>query len=286
MTNIISRHISPIIFCALTLCCACTDDDLPAVEQELVVEGWIDSNGFPIVMLTRSIPVSTEYQPLDDLSKYMERWARVAVSDGEREVVMVGKFDLNYFPPYIYTTSEMRGEAGKTYHLTVDCADGSHAEAVTTIPAPVPIDSISQERVEGSDTLRQLYAFVTDDRAEMRFYKVFVHVRNRDKGYLSAYLGITNSSLLPGDGRIAVNQGRINLDKDFTPYFAVGDTVTVKLAHISEPTYGFWRSFEDMGALSRNPLFPVTDNLPSNVNGAIGYWFGYGSSVRVVTVGK
>lgn len=279
------RLIDMLTVVLLALCCACTAAEEPAVAQEIVVEGWIDHGGFPMVTLTRSIPISNEYQPVDDLSKYMERWARVAISDGEREVVMIGKYTRDNFPPYIYTTSDMRGEAGKTYRLTVDCADGTHAEAVTTIPEPVDIDSIRQEYVSGRDTLRQLYAFITDPHEDMRYYKVFVHVMGQDKGYMSAYLGITNSSLLADDGKIAVNQGRINLRNDFSPYFVVGDTVAVKLARIDETAYNFWRGFEDITALSRNPLFPATDNMPSNVTGALGYWFGYGSCVRQVVVG-
>lgn len=268
----------------LALCCACSSDDEPPVSQELVVEGWIDSGDFPIVMLTKSIPISSEYQPLDNLENYIERWARVAISDGEREVVMIGKYDREFFPPYIYTTGEMRGVAGRTYRLTVDCSDGTHAEAVTTIPQPAAIDSIRQERVPDTDTLRQVYAFVTDKRTETKYYKVFTHVMSRDKGYMQSYLGITNSDILPDKGKIAVNQGRINLEKDFTPYFTVGDTVIVKLSCIDETAYNFWRSFEDMTSLSRNPLFPMTENMPSNVNGALGYWFGYGSCVERVII--
>lgn len=49
-------------------------------------------------------------------------------------------------------------------------------------------------------------------------------------GWMSAYLGITTSALLPAGGRMPVNRGRVNLEKEFTPFFAVGDTVLVKLA--------------------------------------------------------
>ena len=37
-----------------------------------------------------------------------------------------------------------------------------------------------------------------------------------------------------------------------------------------------------MTILSRNPLFPVAKNLQSNMTGALGYWFGYGSSFYYV----
>ena len=263
---------------------SCEADKGSNATPGLVVEGWIDNGRFPVVILTRTVPITGEYQPIDNLTDYAERWATVRVSDGKREVTLIATYDEKYFPPYVYTTSEMRGETGKTYRLTVDCTDGSHAEAVTSIPASVPIDSFELKNVGEADTLRQLYGFITDTRDSMRYYKLFTHVTGDDYGYLSSYLGIVSSDLLPADGRVAVNQGRINLRKDFTPYFAIGDTVLVKLACMDAPAYKFWREFEDILTLSRNPLFPVTNNMSSNVSGALGYWFGYGSTFYTVTV--
>lgn len=279
------RHIITLIATTLTaLLCSCDTDIEYTAPQALVVEGWIDSGDFPVVTLTRSISITSDYQPLDSLEKYMEQWAKVTIDDGERKEVMMGKYDRNYFPPYIYTTSYMRGEPGRTYRLTVDCTDGTHAEAVTTIPRPIGIDSTAIEPVAGNDTLRQLSIFVDDPRTETRYYKVFVHAKNKDKGYRPAYMGLTDSHMLPDDGRISVSQGRTNIVEDFTPNFAVGDTVLVKLAHVDKTAYDFWRSFEDLSDLSRNPFFPMTDNLPSNMHGALGYWFGYGCDKKWVII--
>lgn len=275
-----------IIATIIALLSACTVDYDTDSHSDIVVEGWIDSGGFPVVMLTRSIPISTEYQSLDSLDNYIERWATVNVSNGERNVTLIGTYNNNYYPPYIYTTTDMRGEVGKTYSLTVDCADGTHAEAITTVPEPVRIDSFKQARVETSDTLRQLYGFITDKHIDTKYYKLFTHVQGYKYGYMSSYLGITNSDILPSDGKIAVNKGRINMEKNFTPYFAVGDVVMVKLARIDDAAYQFWRDFEDMTTLSRNPLFPVTNNMHSNIKGGLGYWFGYGSSSYIVKISK
>lgn len=40
-----------------------------------------------------------------------------------------------------------------------------------------------------------------------------------------------------------------------------------------------------MTTLSRNLLFPVTNNLHSNIDGGLGYWFGYGACFATLTVG-
>ena len=79
------------------------------------------------------------------------------------------------------------------------------------------------------------------------------------------------------EGRISVKRGRDNLQKDFTPFFKENEIVRVKFSSLGEEGYAFWRSFEDMAALSRIPLMPVNSNLKSNVQGTLGYWLGYGS---------
>ena len=55
------------------------------------------------------------------------------------------------------------------------------------------------------------------------------------------------------EGRISVKRGRDNLQKDFTPFFKENEIVRVKFSSLGEEGYAFWRSFEDMAALSRIP---------------------------------
>lgn len=271
---------------------ACSELDEATAPSELVVEGWIDAGEFPIVKLTSTISLTYDGIDVDDLSQYVDKWARVSLSDGEREIIMIGKATHSYYPPYIYTTSEMRGEVGKTYHLRVKASDGTVAEAVTTIPIPVTIDSFSVEPVGGTldedyedaphVARYQLYGY-TSDRCRC---KLFTRVMNRDDEFLSAYLGTIDSTMIDDEGQISVSRGRTNLEKEFTPYFGENDTVFVKFSAVNNDAYEFWRDFEDMADLSRNPLFPVTKNLHSNVTGALGYWFGYGSTFYAVPISE
>ncbi len=259
---------------AAVACLSCSTYEETTGAEGFVVEGWIDSGRFPEVRITRTMALNTDGMSVDSLDKYIERWARVAVCDGERTVVLTGRHDRNRFPPYIYTTGEMRGEAGKTYTLTVETSDGQHAEAVTTIPEPALLDSFSVVRVAGNDTLCQLYGY-TRNRGKC---KLFTRVVGLDGEYGSSYLGLYDVGMIGEDGKVTISRGRTNLKKDFTPFFPSGVTVLVKFSAIDSVAFRFWRGFEDMTVLSRNPLFPVTNNLQGNVKGALGYWFGYGSS--------
>ena len=100
----------------------------------------------------------------------------------------------------------------------------------------------------------------------------------------SAELGLFDDGMIGEEGRISVKRGRDNLQKDFTPFFKENEIVRVKFSSLGEEGYAFWRSFEDMAALSRLPLMPVNSNLKSNVQGALGYWLGYGSSFYEVRI--
>ena len=120
-----------LVFCGLLT--ACETDMLSEGRSELVVEGWIGHGEFPVVMLTRTMPVSQHYQHPDSLAHYLLRWATVRISDGSDTVTLTGRYDEGYFPPYVYTTGRMRGRSGQTYTLTVD-VDGFHATATTTVP--------------------------------------------------------------------------------------------------------------------------------------------------------
>ena len=152
--------------CALQACD--TTDEVAVSEPQMVVEGYIDSGGFPVVMLTTSVPISTETQKFDSLANHLLRWAKVTVSDGEQSVILTGMVDRHYYPPFIYTTSRMRGKTGHTYKLEVEYEE-YHATAVTTIPERPQVDSF---RVVPTavDSLCQIVACFTDTASNLFSY--------------------------------------------------------------------------------------------------------------------
>ena len=73
---------------------ACDSDYGITLQQPaLVVEGWIEDGGFPVVILSQTIPVSKGSQNMNDLIDYVIRWAKVTVSDGTDSVALIGKYD-------------------------------------------------------------------------------------------------------------------------------------------------------------------------------------------------
>ncbi len=266
---------------ALLLCllCACNHDVETNGTSTLVVEGYIEDGSFPVVKVGRTIPLGTTPISTDDLYDYVDRWAKVTVSDGTDNVVLTGLRDSDYFPPFVYTTGNMRGVAGRTYTIKVESSEGETATATTTIPARAALDSFKVERLADNDTLVAVYAYTSYRKPS----KVFTMIYGKQTEFLPAYMGVHDSTTIAEDGRISIRKGRNNLEGgSFTPYFNEGDTVTVQFSAIPDEAYDYWRKYEDMMNVSANPVFPTNVTLPGNVNGALGYWFGYGSNYYAV----
>lgn len=251
-------------------------------ERVLVIEGWIDSGDYPVVMVTTSVTVSNEEQKMDSLDEYLLKWAKVTISNGEEEVVLTGKIDTCYTPPYIFTTGKMRGESGKTYRLTVSC-DDFYAEAETTIPQRVPLDSISVSQVEG-DSLFQLKAYFKDDETVDNFYKFFVKVKGKDKTMCPSFLGTVNDEVLGDYAGVVIYQPLRMFNHEYCPFYCKDDLVSVKFSQMNEEAYQFWKEYDELQSFSGVLFFPVDNSLPSNIKGGIGYWFGYGSTTYSLNI--
>lgn len=258
-------------------CLGCEETEVKQVPPQLVVEGWIDSGGFPIVKLTTTVPVSKQAQSTDSLDRFLVRWAKVTVSDGTREVVLTGMPNRDYFPPYIYTTSEMRGEVGKTYTLKVDYQN-FHAHAVTTIPKPVALSRISAEEIPLYPGWFKLRIDFKDDPATTDYYKVFIRLYGEKYDFHSTYFGTYNDRLLPTQASLLVENARQNVVNPTATFFKHYEIVNIKFCHIDSVSYDFWKSMDGYQSEGRNPLFNSMQNIRSNIQGGLGYWCGYGAS--------
>ena len=252
--------------------------DFQNVEtSKLVVEGWIEAGGFPVVILTRSLPVSTHFQKTDNLSDYFLRWATVTVSDGKDSVILTGKFDNGYFPPFIYTTSHMRGEAGKQYTLTVKYRD-YYASATTTIPNIPTSCSYRVEKCVDSDTLYQIIATIKDNPSEKNYYQFFTRSGTKGKQYMASYLGSINDVVLNSDRtEFPVYRCHQLTFDEYIPYYMKDDTVSVKFTQVDSTSFRIWDSYIKTLSLSSNMFLTTSTDMETNIIGGYGYWCGYGA---------
>ena len=274
-----------IIYMIVILCCfGCTDAKIPAAESGLVVEGWIENGRHPVVIVTTSVPTTTEYQDWESLYDHLVRWAKVTISDGEQSVVLTGKYSDDYFPPYIYTTARIVGEVGKTYRLTVEY-EGMTATAVTSVPEPVELEYIKVKEVEAG---YKIVAGIRDDKSVKNYYRFFSMVEGADSTYVPSLLGLIDDSVLTDDVNEAFVNGAYKAMTDSIPrspiQYLKDDVVKIRFCNMEETAFNYWTDYEDIAALSASPFFPVNKKIRSNVSSGMGCWAGYGSSYYRVSI--
>lgn len=272
-----------IILTSILTLAGCTKAFIPESVPQIVVEGWIEDNGYPVVILTTSVPVGEEVKDVESLENYLIRWGKVTISDGEKKVVLTGRKNNDYFPPYIYTTSAVRGEAGKSYSILVEYS-GRTVTATTTIPEPVELEYIKVNRSEVKDSY-YITAGLKDDRQTKDYYKVFTRRIRRDSTFRPSFMGLVNDDILSEDvEEIPVNCGIATIMEKEENFFSKDDMVVVKFSTLDEQSYNYWSDFDAIYSLSRNPFFPANSRIRSNIQGGLGYWAGYGSTRYLVSI--
>lgn len=244
-------------------------------ESYLVVEGWIENGDFPVVMVSETIGISsgTLISP-KDMIEHVGKWAKVSVNDGEKTVVLTGMADSRYFPPYIFTTNSIRGETGKTYTLEVEYKDYK-ATAQTTIPRPVPIDTLYIREVAKDSTCILMCGF-SDPQQEENFYRIVAMSKGEDSNYHSCTLTTTTDAVMEGYSEIPVFNITRLLGYGSKPNIKLGEEIWMKLYTMDEASFNYWSDFELMKDYNMVGLNMKFSSIRRNVDGALGYWNGYG----------
>lgn len=262
-----------IIALAMLLLAVSCNKGAPVGDSQLVVEGWIESGGHPVVLLSESIPIVVEKQMhSSDLVASLAKWAKVTVDDGQRAVTLTGVADNRYFPPYVFTSSKLTGEVGKTYNLHVEYKDYV-ADASTTIPQPVPLDTVFVASV--TDSLCNVTCGFTDPVEKGNYYKFFTRTEGKDSHYHPSALAQMDDSRMDGYTEVFLYSTQRLMDLIDLPNIKEGDEMWVKLCTMDETGYRFWTAFETMLASNTFNMYFGAD-MGANIRGGVGYWIGYG----------
>lgn len=286
------RFCLSLILSVALLCHSCdTTGFIPADTDDIIVEGWIEEGQFPIVMLTRSLPVRLKDNAvsLNRIDDFVVLWAKVTVYNGSDSVQLAGKVDKGYLPSFIYTTSDpgFRGEAGRTYTLKVE-TDGKTLTSETTIPLyPPAVDSVVCTGLP-IDTSSAVTVYVSNIPDRKEYFKVFCRQGSDRKQFTSTHLGIVDDALADSVIVLPVFKSVKDDNKDDQSRYFPNDTlVSIKVSAIGKEGYDFWFSYSNnssFGNLS-NLLFGTTfRDIPTNITGGRGYWCGYNSFVHTFHV--
>ena len=271
------------------LCQSCEDGFIPTDKDELIVEGWIDDGGFPVVIITRSLPVRLKEDKVkvSQISDYIEKLAKVTVSDGENDVTLTGKVNKDYFPPYIYTTSSIRGQAGKSYTLTIR-SRGKVLTSTTTIPEYGPVmNSVVCKSLENNDTLCSVILYLSNVADRKEYFKAFFQDGPALGQFRSTYMGVVDDAIADTTIKLPLFKTiRDDFKEDKRRNFDRDSLLSIKVATMDSVSYSFWKEFSNstISSYSSYLMSSSTGNLPTNISGGIGYWCGYNSRIFTFTV--
>ena len=163
----------------------------------------------------------------------------------------------------IYSTYDMIGVPGHTYTLSVTSQQTNYT-ATSTMPMPVPLDSISFSQLSGFGN-KQIDAIANfQDPAGIKNYYQFVEFVNGTQ--ITKDLFVFDDRL--SDGRY-INETLYN----DTSYLFQGDEVKVNMYCIDENVYNYFYQLIQSGGAGAFSTTASPANPTSNIsNGALGYF--------------
>ena len=264
---------------------SCSNDNFSeekSIESKIVVEGWIEEGDYANVLLSRSIPV-TDVIDSTNVLNHVIRSAKITISDGENSEVLRVKNDKNRIPPFVYFGSTLKGEAGKEYSIKIEYLNRV-VEAVTTIPKSVQLKSAEYIKKNATDTTGYIFVKFDDPADEKNYYQIATKIDKEEPIFVPSFYGnLDDKNFENSSVSVQINRGILLFPKTkFTPYFADGDLIHVKLRTQTKEALDFWNSWQNEIVNSKNPIYPSNTSLKSNIKGGIGIWAGYGQSTIIV----
>ncbi|WP_230680361.1 DUF4249 domain-containing protein [Pontibacter sp. 172403-2] len=300
-----------LIFTVLTGCEQNLTLDLPEGQEQLVVEGHIEQDAPPVLILTRTTPVFSAFNA-EELAGNFVHNANIVVSTQGRDYTLqevpspafseamrqAVSAQLSIpeqllisgsgFVVYVYTSDELKGKLGETYKLRIS-HEGRTLTASTTIPQLNPIDSLwtVPHPDAAQDSLVTLYYRYNDPDTLGNSIRYFTK-RNSEPYYPGYFTSVFNDELING-GTISFPlergepKGQAELDQDKYGYFGKGDTITVRWAAIDIAHFRFWSSLEAEQSNNGSPV-GSPGAVQSNISGGYGIWGGYAVTYHTLVV--
>ena len=280
------------ILLALFLLSCTTEIELkqPDYESKIVVDGFIESNGFANVYLMRSSPFLTEYDSASVRATFMNAaTVTLTCSNGDSEILTLFRQNT-FFPPFVYKTIRMKGIAGEIYSLNVNF-NGKSVIATTSIPQPPTMTAFEMEsRTDSSGLIRigvlkeagvTSYAFIQykSIKADQNFHPAGVPVYKMD--------GLTEQGSLyvlrcDENNLYMVNPSKSAYSNWPKAMFSVKDTVLVKFGFVDVASYQVLKSLFADESVRNNPFAFNSAGIRSNIVGGIGRWTGIGVAPTMI----
>ena len=291
--------------------------DIPGYEEKLVIDGQIEPNSPPFVILTTTKNI---YAPTD-IQAYLNSFisgAKITVSNGTKTVVLdeictdnlppgseamvaqlfgIAPEDLAGIKICAYSTfdTDIWGEIGKTYTLKVEL-DGKEYNSSTTIETPVGFDKTFWKPEANYPDYGFGWATLSDPASGYNAYIMEVKRINlntdgneRDPLFTKLFNPVFNDEFVNGTTfdfgfDNPMNYGDDSVPNNLKGWYKIGDTVVTRLCQLDPLAFEFLEKKYVQINSAGNP-FGVPTNIPSNITGgAIGAWIGYSPAYDTLIV--
>jgi hypothetical protein len=290
---------------AITSCTKEVQIDIPGYEEQMVVDGIIETGQPAIVLLSSTANI---YSPTN-LEAYLNGFvsgATIVVSDGTISDTLV-EICTDNLPPGTeeiaaaffgipvdqlvtlnlcgYFSTQIVGEVGKTYELSVDVNGESYTSA-TSILEPTPLDSLFWKPEPPLENHGWSWAVLSDPPGLNDAYRWEVKRLNilpdgtQDPLFYKPFGPFFDDAFFDGLTFEFAYENPINffdesINEEYRGYYEQGDTILVKLSKLGRAEFDFFEKKYNQMYTAGNP-FATPTNIPTNMEGgALGVWAGF-----------
>lgn len=293
---------------------ACTKEvkiDIPGYEEQLCIDGSIETGMPPLVLLSRSQDIYSPTNIEAFLNSFVSG-ATVVVGNGTATVVLdeictdnlpagsepmaaaifgIPESELSNYHLCAYTTFDTNvwGEIGKTYTLSVTF-EGKTYTSSTTIEQPTTLTQLYWKPDGALTDWGYSWAKLSDPANEYDAYMWEVKRINvgtgttpKDAFFTKTFNAVFDDSFFDGLTFDFFYENPMSWDDQNIPaegkgYYQLGDTVVVKFSKIDRYVFDYMEKKYAQLATAGNP-FATPTNIPTNIKGgALGVWAGYSPS--------
>lgn len=297
-----------LIILAVASCTKEVKIDIPGYEEQLVIDGRIETDMPPIILISKTKDI---YSPTD-MNAYLNSFvsgAVVTVSNGDTTVVLdeictdnlppgteqmaadlfgIPVAELPNYHICAYTTfnTAIWGEVGKTYTLTVQF-EGKTYTSSTKILQPTALNNVYWKQDEDapqgfgfswanlSDPAGQYDAYMW----EVKRLDIGDDGQPKDAAFKATFAPVWDDEFINGTTFDFAFENPNNRDEDIPDeqkfYYGIGDTVVIKLSKLDVDVYEFLEKKYLQLQTTGNPFASPTA-IPTNIKGgALGVWAGY-----------
>ena len=249
---------------------SCTKEvniDIPGYQNQLVVDGIIETGGNPIVLLSFTIPEL----PIES----------------QKKVAEMLRLDWNealLLPIKVYSSTVLIAEASQAYTLKIS-HQGKSYQGTTYLPTPTPLEALYWKPSTENNSYGYSWGKLIDPANQFDAYKWEVKRLNVFQGapiddiYKRGFGGFFSDKFFNGKTIEFSYENPLKRKdtthlKDFKRYYRLGDSVVVKFSKMDQQVFSFYdKKYAQLNSASSPFSTPI--NVPSNIPGLLGVWAGF-----------